>query len=84
MIAVGKSMLFSISAASVVFAAIAAALWAWASLVYLPVIGSAYGEIANLNPFYTALKKVSKLNAFAAASAFLSALFQALALYLSH
>jgi hypothetical protein len=50
----------------------------------LPIIGSAYSEISNLKPFYAAMKKVSILNACAAASAFLSALFQAAALYISH
>jgi hypothetical protein len=58
-----------------------AALWAWASLVNLPIIGSGYGTITNLERFYDAMKKVAKLNASAAASAFLSALFQAIALY---
>jgi hypothetical protein len=70
-----------LSGASVLFAAVAAALWAWASLVNLPVIGSAYGTIANLEPFYAAMKKVAKLNACAAACAFLSASSQAIALY---
>ena len=46
-------------------------------------IGSAYGAIANLDPFYAALKKVARLNALAAGSAFFSALFQAIALYIS-
>ena len=67
------------SVAIVLFAAVAAALWAWASLVNLPIIGSGYGTIANLERFYDAMKKVAKLNA--AASAFLSALFQAIVLY---
>jgi hypothetical protein len=66
------------------FAAFAAILWGWASIVNLPVIGSAYSEISNLKPFYAAMKKVSILNACAAGSAFLSALFQAGALYISH
>jgi hypothetical protein len=69
------------SVASVLFAAVAAALWIWASILNLPVIGSAYGTIANLEPFYDAMKKVAKLNASAAACAFLSASFQAIALY---
>jgi hypothetical protein len=76
-------MLTFSSVASVCFAALAALLWGWASIVNLPLIGSAYSEISNLKPFYGALKKVSKLNASAAACAFLSALFQAIALYVS-
>jgi hypothetical protein len=72
-----------LSGASVLFAAIAAALWAWASLVNLPIIGSTWETIGKLEPFYDAMKKVAKLNASAAASAFLSALFQAIALYIS-
>jgi hypothetical protein len=71
------------SGASVVFAALAAFFWGWSSLINLPVIGSAYGAIANLDPFYAALKRVARLNALAAASAFLSALTQASALYIS-
>jgi hypothetical protein len=58
------------SSASVIFAAFAAFFWGWSSLVNLPVIGSAYGAIANLDSFYAALKKVARLNAIAAASAF--------------
>jgi hypothetical protein len=77
-------MLFLVSGASVLFAAFAAILWGWASIVNLPIIGSGYGEIANLNPFYAAMKKVAVLNACAAGCAFLSALFQAVALYISH
>ncbi len=73
-----------ISGLSVLFALAAAALWAWSSLVNLPVIGSSYGAIANLDPFYAALKKVARLNALAAMFAFLSAVLQAWALYLSH
>lgn len=69
-----------LSGGSVAFAAAAAALWAWSSLVNLPVIGSTYSTIANLEPFYAALKKVSRLNAAAAACAFISALLQAFSL----
>jgi hypothetical protein len=76
-------MVTLISGLSVLFALLAAALWAWSSLVNLPVIGSAYGAIANLDPFYAALKKVARLNALAAACAFLSAFFQAFVLYLT-
>jgi len=68
---------------SVLFGAIAALLWLWSALVNLPVIGSAYGTIANLEPFYVAIKKVAKLNASAAGFTFLSVLFQAIAMWLS-
>jgi hypothetical protein len=76
-------MIMLLSGLSVQFALLAAALWAWSSLVNLPVIGSAYGAIANLNPFYGALKKVARLNALAAACAFVSAFLQAFVLYLT-
>jgi hypothetical protein len=72
-----------LSGAGVLFAALAAVLWGWSSIVNLPIIGSGYGEIANLGPFYKALKTISRLNAFAAGSAFVSALLQAVALYMS-
>jgi hypothetical protein len=75
--------LIVVSALSALFALAAAALWAWSSLVKLPVIGSAYGAIANLDPFYADLKKVSRLNAAAASAAFLSAAFQAIAIFLT-
>jgi hypothetical protein len=53
-------MYFVFSIFSVAFAALAAGFWAWSSLVNLPVIGSAYGTIANLEPFYAAMKKVGR------------------------
>ncbi len=71
------------SGLSVLFALLAAALWSWSSLVNVPVIGSSYGAIANLDPFYAALKKIARLNALAAACAFVSAFLQALVLYLT-
>jgi hypothetical protein len=74
-------MAMSATIVSVVFAALAALLWAWSSFVNLPVIGSAWGTIANLEPFYVAMKKTARLNSAAAASAFISALTQAIALY---
>ena len=68
------------STASVVFALLAAGFWAWSSRVDLPVIGSTYATIANIEPFYAAMKKVARLNTAAAACAFVSALTQAVAL----
>jgi hypothetical protein len=76
-------MIIGLSSASVLFAALAAFFWARSALVTLPVIGSAYGAIANLDPFYAALKKVAGLNVKAAGCAFGSALTQAIALYLT-
>ncbi len=58
------------SAVSVISALLAAALWGISALVNLPVIGSAWGAIANLDPFYAALKRVARLNGAAAAFAF--------------
>jgi hypothetical protein len=66
---------------SVLLALFAAALWAASAAVNLPVIGSAWGTIANLEPFYAAMKKVARLNAGAASCAFASAAAQAIALY---
>jgi hypothetical protein len=57
--------------------------WAWSALVNLPVIGSSYGAIANLDPFNAALKRIARLNVTAAGCAFVSAFAQAIALYLS-
>lgn len=69
------------SVIGVVFALLAALFWAGSALVNIPVIGSAYGTIANLEPFYAALKRVARLNAAAATCAFISALAQAIAVY---
>jgi hypothetical protein len=71
------------SQVSVLCALFAACLWACSAMVNLPVIGSAYSSISNLEPFYAALKKVARLNAGAASCAFASAVAQAVALYLS-
>jgi hypothetical protein len=71
------------SLVSVLFALIAALLWASSAFVNLPVIGSAWGAISNLEPFYAAMKKIARLNASAAICAFASAASQALALYMS-
>jgi hypothetical protein len=43
-------MAFWASIIGVIFALLAATLWAWSALVNLPVIGSSYGAIANLDP----------------------------------
>jgi hypothetical protein len=69
------------SIVSVIFAMLAAVLWGRSALVNLPIMGSAYGAIANLGPFYSAMKKVARFNAGAAGCAFVSAVAQALALY---
>jgi hypothetical protein len=76
-------MYLAFSIASVVFALLAAVLWAASSFVNLPVIGSAWGTIANLEPFYAAMRKVARLNALAAFSAFISVGCQAIAFYLA-
>ena len=76
-------MVNALSAASVIFAALAAILWAWSSIINLPVLGSGWGTLVNSDAFYAAMKKIGRLNMSAAASAFVSALCQAIALYLS-
>lgn len=68
---------------SVLPALIAAALWAASAAVNLPVRGSAWGALHNLDGFYIAIKRVARLNSGAAFSAFGSAAAQALALYIS-
>jgi hypothetical protein len=62
----------------VIFALLAALLWGWSAFVNLPMIGSAYGTIANL---YAAMKKIARLNGGAATCAFISAVAQALAMH---
>jgi hypothetical protein len=47
------------------------------------VLGSGWGTLVNSDAFYAAMKKIGRLNMSAAASAFVSALCQAIALYLS-
>jgi hypothetical protein len=65
----------------VIFALLAALLWGWSAFVNLPMIGSAYGTIANLEPFYAAMKKIARLNGGAATCALISAVAQALAMH---
>jgi hypothetical protein len=74
-------MYLGFSIASTCFAAVAAVFWGWSALANLPVIGSAHGTVANLEPFSAAMKKVARLNASAAISAFLAAACQAIAFY---
>jgi hypothetical protein len=79
-----------LSIVSVVFALGAAFFWGWSAFINVPVIYSGYGtlgtqmpdgsNIAGVDPFYSALKLISKLNAGAALCAFVSALTQALTL----
>jgi hypothetical protein len=74
-------MAFSASVVSIIFATLAAMFWAWSSWVNLPVIGSAWGTLANIEPFYAAMRKIARLNMAAAACACLSAVSQAIALH---
>ncbi len=79
-----------LSITSVVFALGAAVFWGWSALINVPVIYSGFGtlgtqmpdgsNIPGVEPFYTALKLISKLNALAAGCAFVSAITQALTL----
>jgi transaldolase len=78
---------------SLVFAALAAGLWGWSAFVRVPAIGSGYGTLVTVlkdgstvngtELFSAALAKISRLNAGAAACAFLSAAFQAVSLYMT-
>jgi len=75
---------------SVVFALAAAILWGWSAFVYVPILRSGYGSLVSIMQdgsqelgesfFYAALKKISRLNAGAAAFACLSAAAQAVTL----
>jgi hypothetical protein len=75
---------------SVVFALAAAILWGWSAFVYVPILKSGYGSLVSIlqdgsqevgeAPFYAALRKISRLNAGAAAFACLSAAAQAVTL----
>ncbi len=79
-----------LSIVSVVFALGAAGFWGWSAFINVPGIYSGFGtlgtrmpdgsNIAGVEPFYAALGLISKLNALAAACAFVSALTQALTL----
>lgn len=79
---------------SVLFALAAAILWGWSAFVYVPILKSGYGSLVSIlqdgsreigeAPFYAALKKISKLNAGAAACACLSAVAQAITLLPHH
>lgn len=72
-----------VSQVSVLFALIAAGLWAASATVNLPIVGPGYGTLVNLEPFHAAMKKVARLNAGAAFCAFASATAQAISLYIS-
>ncbi len=79
-----------LSIVSVVFALVAAGFWGWSAFINVPVIYSGFdtlvtqlpngSNILGVEPFYAALKLISKLNALAAGCAFISALTQALTL----
>jgi hypothetical protein len=79
---------------SVVFALAAAVLWGWSAFVYVPIMRSGFGSLVSIMqdgsteigeaPFYAALKKISRLNAGAAACACLSAAAQAVTLFAHH
>lgn len=66
--------------ASVVFAFLAAVLWAASAGVNLPVVRATYEGIDGLGPFQAAMKKAARLNMLAAAAAAISAFCQALSL----
>jgi hypothetical protein len=80
-----------LSILSVVFAVAAAVLWGWSAVINVPILKSGYGTLVSVMkdgstvigeaPFYAALAKISRLNAFAAACACLSALTQAVTLF---
>jgi hypothetical protein len=81
-------MLWSIL--SVVFALAAAILWGWSARVHVPILRSGFGSLVSIlqdgseeigqAPFYSAVTRISRLNAFAAACACLSAIAQAITL----
>jgi len=84
----------TLSIVSVLFAFAAAVLWGWSAFINVPVLKSGWGtlgcvmpdgtSVAGEGPFYAALKRISRLNAFAAACAAISALVQALTIFQSN
>jgi hypothetical protein len=70
----------SLTWCTVGFAGLAAVLWAGSAAVNIPLIGSGWGTLVGLDAFYAAMRKVARLNMFAAISAALSALCQSLSL----
>jgi len=76
---------------SVVFAVAAAVLWGCSAFVNVPLLRSGFGTLVSVKkdgstevgeaPFYAALAKISRLNAFAAACACVSAITQAVTLF---
>ncbi|UPT84394.1 hypothetical protein HAP41_0000028970 [Bradyrhizobium barranii subsp. apii] len=72
-----------ISWLSVIFAGLAALLWAWSAVVNLPVVRATFDGIGEIETFSVALRKVSRLNMYAAGCAFASALLQAIVVYLT-
>ena len=72
-----------VSVASVLCALFAAVLWVLSATLNLPMTISPFGTIADLHSYFSAMKRVARLNAGAAVFAFASAATQALSLYLS-
>ncbi len=91
---VGVNMELWIRVVSILFAFLAAGLWGFSAFVPVPILRSGYGtlvavmkdgtQVPNELPFYAALKKISCLNAAAAACAGFSASAQAVALLLGY
>ena len=77
---------------SALFAFAAAVFWGWSTVIKVPVLESGYGSLLTIikdgstvigvKPFYEALAQISRLNAWAAGCAGLSALIQAVTLLL--
>jgi hypothetical protein len=75
---------------TILFALAAAVLWGWSAFVNVPPPRSGFGTMVSVMkdgstipseaPFYEALTTIARLNAAAAACAFLSAVFAAPAL----
>ena len=68
---------------SVGFAVLAAVFWAGSAVVNLPRLQATYEGIDPIEEFGAALRKVSRLNVFAAACACLSVRSQAVSIYLT-
>jgi len=77
---------------SALFAFAAAVFWGWSTMIKVPVLESGYGSlvtvmkdgstVGGVKPFYEALAQISRLNAWAAGCAGLSAVSQAVTLLL--
>jgi hypothetical protein len=76
--------IYVFSGLSVLSALIAAGFWAWSASISYPEFRNSYTQMVGVDLFLKALRKVARLNALAAGTAFFSAVFMAVTLYWQH